>query len=110
MAAAHADPSDRAPSAAALKAATKKLKRAGAAAGKIRMSTAVPSLGTPATKEAAATAATQHPVGSAAAPALAHLPPVALQYMASQGFSEPTAAQTQVWEAAAGGGDVLAQV
>lgn len=102
-------PGDRAPTAASLKAAAKKLKRAEAAAGKIRMSTAVPALAGLATDHAVDPVAKQ-PLQSAAAPALAHLPEPVRQYMASQGFWEPTAVQTQVWEATARGVDVLAQV
>lgn len=109
--ASHSEQHDQAPTAASLKLAAKKLKRAEAAAGKIRMSTAVPSLAEFVTEDDAKAASkhTDSPT-AAAAPALVNLPQAIRQYMASQGFSEPTAVQTQVWEAAARGVDVLAQV
>lgn len=111
VAAAHPKLHEPAPTAASFKAAAKKLKRAEATAGKIRMSTAVPHLGELPT-EPGGTAPVQPPHShtAATAPALLNLPPAIRQYMASQGFPEPTPVQSQVWEAAGRGVDVLAQV
>lgn len=101
----------QAASAESSRAAAKKLKRAEAAAGKIRMSTSVPSLAELPSEGGAA--GNKQGLGSeclAAAPALVDLPQAMRQYMAAQSFSEPTALQAKAWEAAEERVDLLAQV